>query len=257
MTGPDAPVPAPVTGFGPFVLQYPLPGHSVTDPFGTIRGDGVHHGIDIGAPAETPILAAADGVVYQSGWLDGGAGNGVILRHEGGWETRYFHMVSANLPVATGETVLAGQVIGHVGSTGNSTGPHLHFEIVLGPVRMDPERGFTYIGREIGIGGPANDPPPNESQATQAAPIDPASGPRRAPAAQRAASDIAALSDARADIADVQRELLDIAADASDGATVFEQRRVDQQDRARTAALILYGGALLVAFGLLLMWVTR
>jgi murein DD-endopeptidase MepM/ murein hydrolase activator NlpD len=257
LAGSDVPTPVPVTGFGPFVLQYPVPGGFVTDSFGTDRGDSVHHGIDIGAPAHTPILAAADGVVHRSGWLDAGAGNGVILRHEGGWETRYFHMVSADLPVATGERVLAGQVIGNVGSTGNSSGPHLHFEIVYGPVRMDPEHGFTYIGREVGSGGPTIDLPPDGSQESHPAIGDQTSDRLRAPAALRSASDIAALSDARADIAGVQRELLGIAADASDKATVLEERRVDQQDRARNAALILYGGALLVALGLLLLWVTR
>ena len=143
----DVPTAPPVTGFAPFVLQYPVPGHDITDGFGTIRGDDVHHGIDIGAPLGTPILAAADGVVLEAGLLRDAAGNGVILQHEGGWETRYFHMASPDLPVKPGDEVVAGQEIGTVGSTGLSTGPHLHFEIVFGPLRMDPENGFTYIGR--------------------------------------------------------------------------------------------------------------
>jgi murein DD-endopeptidase MepM/ murein hydrolase activator NlpD len=256
----DVAVPVPVTGFGPFVLRYPLPGHSVTDSFGTRRGDKFHQGIDIGAPAWTPILAAADGVVLQAGRLADGAGNGVILRHDQGWETRYFHMVSADLPVATGDSVLAGQVIGNVGSTGDSTGPHLHFEVVYGPIKMDPEAGFTYIGREFGIGGPTIDPidpPLTEPPASDPPPIDLAGARSAASAAERSASDIAALSDAAADIADVQRELLDIAADASVQAALLEERRIAEQDRARTAALILFGGAVAVVLGLLLMWVTR
>ena len=253
----DIAVPVPGAGFGPFVLRDPLPGHSVTDSFGTRRDDTFHGGIDIGAPAGTPILAAADGVVLQSGWLDGGAGNGVILLHEQGWETRYFHMVSADLPVATGDSVLAGQVIGNVGSTGDSTGPHLHFEVVYGPIRMDPERGFTYIDGEVGTVDPAIDPPLNESPVIDPAPIDLADTRSAASAAERSAADVAALSDAAADIANVQQELLDIAADASDQAVVLEERRVAEQDRARTAALILYGGAAAVVFGLLLLLVTR
>lgn len=253
----DVAVPGPATGFGPFVLRYPLPGHSVTDSFGTRRDDRFHQGIDIGAPAWTPILAATDGVVLQSGWLDSGAGNGVILRHEQGWETRYFHMVSADLPVAIGESVLAGQVIGNVGSTGDSTGPHLHFEVVYGPIRMDPERGFTYIGPEIEVVDPTTDLPLNGSPVTPPALIDPADARTAASAVERSAADIAALSAARADIGDVQQELLDIAADASNQAVALEERRLAEQDRARTAALILYGGAVAVVFGLLLLWVTR
>ena len=251
------PIQDPVTGFGPFVLWFPLPGYTVTDSFGTIRGDRIHEGIDIGAPAWTPILAAADGVVIQSGWLGGGAGNGVMIRHEGGWETRYFHMATADLPVTAGESVLAGQVIGFVGSTGNSTGPHLHYEIVFGPVKMDPESGFTYIGREIGVGGPATDLSPNGSRVIHPALVDLTNDRTRASATQSTVPEIAALSDARAEIADVQRELLEIAADASDRAAALEERRAEEQDRARSAALILFGGTVLVVFGLLLLWVTR
>jgi len=253
----DGVVPAPATGFGPFVLRYPLPGHSVTDSFGARRDDRFHQGIDIGAPEWTPILAATDGVVLQSGWLDSGAGNGVILRHEQGWETRYFHMVSADLPVAVGESVLAGQVIGNVGSTGDSTGPHLHFEVVYGPIRMDPERGFTYIGPEIEVVDPTTDLSLNGSPVTPPVLIDPADARTAASAVERSAADIAALSAARANLGDVQQELLDIAADASNQAAVLDERRLAEQDRARIAALILYGGAVAVVLGLLLLWVTR
>jgi len=214
--------------------------------FGTTRSDGFHEGIDIGAPAWTPILAADDGVVVQAGWLGAGAGNGVILRHQQGWETRYFHMVSADIPVAEGEAVLAGQVIGNVGSTGESTGPHLHFEIVFGPIRIDPG-GLTYIGREIGIGGPTTDPPPDGSNVTLPGPADPVEELPGGSASQGSAPGIAAPSDAPTGIAEVQRELLEIEADASDQAAVLEER-----GRGRTAALILNGGSVALVLGLLL-----
>jgi len=251
----DDVVPVPVTGFGPFVLRYPLPGYSVTDPFGTPRGDRFHQGIDIGAPAGTPILAADDGVVVQSGWLGDGAGNGVILRHEHDWETRYFHMVSADLPVTEGETVLGGQVIGNVGSTGESTGPHLHFEIVFGPIRMDPD-SFSYIGREIVSGGPPIDPPTDGSKVTGPGPVDLGGERPGASASEGSMPDIAAPSDASTGIAEVQRELLEIGADASDQAAVLEERRLEEQGRGQTAALVLYGGAVALVLGLL-MWGTR
>lgn len=245
-----APAPAPVTGFGPFVLQNPLPGRAVTNPFGTTRGESVHNGIDFGAPAGTEILAAADGVVERAGWLDEAAGNGVILRHGGGWETRYFHMVSADVPVAVGDRVSAGEVIGRVGSTGISTGPHLHFEIVFGPVRMDPLGPSFAFDTVIETVGDAPEVPTTEDRELVA-------DDNVTPALDEPTSEIAALSDVLMRIAAVQTELKEIAADASDEAGSLQARAFEQQSRSNTAALILYCGALAVVIGLLLMWATR
>lgn len=113
-------------------LIYPLPVvASITSAFGwrthPISGTGRQHsGTDIGAPIGTPVLAAYDGEVSQSDWL-GGYGLTVILRHlEGTQESRYAHL--SKVYVQPGEWVDQGAVIGRVGSTGYSTGPHLHFE---------------------------------------------------------------------------------------------------------------------------------
>ncbi|YAI81738.1 MAG: peptidoglycan DD-metalloendopeptidase family protein [cyanobacterium endosymbiont of Rhopalodia sterrenbergii] len=113
-------------------LIYPLPVvASITSAFGwrthPISGTGRQHsGTDIGAPIGTPVLAAYDGEVSQSDWL-GGYGLTVILRHlEGTQESRYAHL--SKVYVQPGEWVEQGTVIGRVGSTGYSTGPHLHFE---------------------------------------------------------------------------------------------------------------------------------
>ncbi|WP_119260934.1 M23 family metallopeptidase [cyanobacterium endosymbiont of Rhopalodia gibberula] len=113
-------------------LMYPLPlVASITSAFGwrthPISGTGRQHsGTDIGAPIGTPVLAAYDGEVSQSDWL-GGYGLTVILRHlEGTQESRYAHL--SKVYVQPGEWVDQGAVIGRVGSTGYSTGPHLHFE---------------------------------------------------------------------------------------------------------------------------------
>jgi murein DD-endopeptidase MepM/ murein hydrolase activator NlpD len=113
-------------------LIYPLPVvASITSTFGwrthPISGTGRQHsGTDIGAPIGTPVLAAYDGEVSQSNWL-GGYGLTVILRHlEGIQESRYAHL--SKVYVQPGEWVDQGAVIGRVGSTGYSTGPHLHFE---------------------------------------------------------------------------------------------------------------------------------
>ncbi|MFN7714461.1 MAG: peptidoglycan DD-metalloendopeptidase family protein [Pseudanabaenaceae cyanobacterium] len=91
------------------------------------RWGRIHQGIDIAAPIGTPILAAAGGVVEYAGWSDGGYGNMVDLRHPDGTITRYGHMNA--ILVKDGQTVAQGQTIGEMGSTGFSTGPHLHFEI--------------------------------------------------------------------------------------------------------------------------------
>ncbi len=102
----------------------PLPtGHKTQG----LHGPG-HRGIDIGAPKGTPIYAAAGGVVLiaHPGW-SGGYGNMVILQHTNGTKTLYGHM--SKIGTHTGDSVKQGEIIGYVGSTGHSTGPHLHFEV--------------------------------------------------------------------------------------------------------------------------------
>ena len=91
------------------------------------RWGRIHAGIDIAAPVGTPILAAASGVIEYATWSDGGYGNMIDIRHADGTITRYAHM--NELYVKEGQTVGQGQMIGTMGSTGFSTGPHLHFEI--------------------------------------------------------------------------------------------------------------------------------
>lgn len=107
---------------------------TVTSGFGP-RWGRMHQGLDIAGPVGTPIVAAADGVVMSSGWTDGGYGNLVKIQHPNGSITFYGH--NQSLIVKKGESVKQGQVIAKMGSTGRSTGPHLHFEIRLpkqGPV---------------------------------------------------------------------------------------------------------------------------
>lgn len=104
------------------------------DPFdGTVRA---HHGIDLGLRAGTPVHAERDGVVTFAGQQHG-YGNVVIIDHGNGVETRYAHC--ASLAVTTGDTVTEGAVLGTVGSTGRSTGPHLHFELRENGRPTDPE----------------------------------------------------------------------------------------------------------------------
>jgi len=94
-----------------------------------------HTGIDIGAGYGTAVLAAVDGVVTTAAYDAGGYGNYIIIDHGNGNKTLYAHM--SQMSAAVGQTVTQGQTIGFVGSTGMSTGPHLHFEVYVGGTRVD------------------------------------------------------------------------------------------------------------------------
>ena len=110
--------------------QSPMKG-GVTQNF---KGDN-HHGIDIGAPLGTPVEATRKGQVTRVEWSDI-YGNMIVIDHGGGMESLYGHLSA--LYVKTGYPVYAGQKIGACGSTGNSTGPHLHFEIRKNGTTVDP-----------------------------------------------------------------------------------------------------------------------
>ena len=97
-----------------------------------------HSGIDIGAPQGTYIHAAASGKVIWSGWRSGGGGNTIIIDHGGGIATLYLHIMNGGLLVKEGQVVAAGDVIAKVGSTGLSTGPHLHFTVKKNGESVDP-----------------------------------------------------------------------------------------------------------------------
>jgi len=135
--GPRAGAPDPgadgrVSGSG---LAWPLRG-PLTSPFG-YRWGRLHAGIDIGAGTGTPIRAAKDGTVVFAGVMSG-YGNVVIIEHGGGLSTLYAHQ--SRLGTNDGASVAQGQVIGFVGSTGHSTGPHLHFETRVGGSPQNPMR---------------------------------------------------------------------------------------------------------------------
>jgi murein DD-endopeptidase MepM/ murein hydrolase activator NlpD len=108
-------------------------GGPITSAYG-MRWGRMHQGLDFGSPWGSPIYAASDGVITSAG-PEGGYGNLVIVDHGGGLETAYGHMSSIML---TSGKVRAGQIIGRVGSTGHSTGPHLHLEVRMNGEAVNP-----------------------------------------------------------------------------------------------------------------------
>jgi murein DD-endopeptidase MepM/ murein hydrolase activator NlpD len=128
----SAPAPG-VPAAAPSGLAWPLSA-PITSPFG-MRWGRMHEGIDFGAATGTPIHAAAAGVVVYCGWMDG-YGNLVVIDHGGGIATAYGHQSS--IAASCSQQVSQGQVIGYVGNTGNSTGPHLHFEVRVNGSPVDP-----------------------------------------------------------------------------------------------------------------------
>jgi murein DD-endopeptidase MepM/ murein hydrolase activator NlpD len=132
-------------------MRMPVAGR-ITSGFGerfhpVLGYERFHAGVDLGAPAGTPIVAAANGRVISAGWR-GGYGQEVSISHSGGLETRYGHM--SRIAAFAGELVRRGEVIGYVGSTGMSTGPHLHFEVRRNGTPVNP--------LSVKLGGDAGQP---------------------------------------------------------------------------------------------------
>jgi len=123
---------APVARVNSSGMLWPTVGHNITQYF-----SWHHTAVDIANHIGTPIYAAANGVVLiaQGGW-NGGYGNTILLDNGNNMRTRYGH--ASKLLVSPGEKVSKGQIIALMGSTGNSTGPHLHFEVVIGGVKYNP-----------------------------------------------------------------------------------------------------------------------
>jgi murein DD-endopeptidase MepM/ murein hydrolase activator NlpD len=123
------------TPSGPVRFLRPISGR-ITEGFGVLRPGHRHTGVDIPASSGTPIRAAGVGVVSFAGWNSGGYGYLVVIRHRLGFESWYAHM--SRVVASVGQSVTGGSLIGYVGSTGHSTGPHLHFEVRLFGTPIDP-----------------------------------------------------------------------------------------------------------------------
>ena len=141
-----------------FLLRTPVDGARLTSGFGKRRHPilgyaRAHQGVDFGAGGGTPVLAAGDGVVVKAGrW--GGYGNWLQIRHSGGWDTGYAHLSRYAKGLRPGMKVRQGQVVAYVGSTGMSTGPHLHYEVWqrgrrVNPVGAKVPQGTILAGAEL------------------------------------------------------------------------------------------------------------
>jgi murein DD-endopeptidase MepM/ murein hydrolase activator NlpD len=108
----------------------------------------MHTGVDWAAPAGTPIFASGNGVIEKVGW-EGGYGKYIRVRHANGYETAYGHMTAFARNMDVGTHVRQGQVIGFVGSTGLSTGAHVHYEILVNGRFVDPMRIKLPRGRSL------------------------------------------------------------------------------------------------------------
>jgi murein DD-endopeptidase MepM/ murein hydrolase activator NlpD len=136
-----------------FLVRKPVAVGMVTSPFGwrvhpLLHYKELHTGVDWGAPMGTPIFAAGNGVIEEIG-LKGGYGKYVRVRHADGYETAYGHMTAFARGLDVGSRVRQGQVIGFVGSTGLSTGSHVHFEIIVNDRFVDPMRVKLPRGRVL------------------------------------------------------------------------------------------------------------
>ena len=126
------------------LMKTPINGARLSSPFGMRKHpiDGfnkMHKGTDFAAPTGTPIMASGDGVVKKAGWC-GGGGNCVKIRHNSTYETVYAHMSKFARGIKNGVRVKQGQTIGYVGSTGKSTGPHLHYEVIVNGKKVNSQK---------------------------------------------------------------------------------------------------------------------
>jgi murein DD-endopeptidase MepM/ murein hydrolase activator NlpD len=125
------------------LMKTPINGARLSSPFGMRKHpiDGfnkMHKGTDFAAPLGTPIMASGNGIVKKAGWC-GGGGNCVVIRHNSTYQTIYAHMSKFANGIRSGVRVKQGQTIGYVGSTGKSTGPHLHYEVVVNGKKVNSQ----------------------------------------------------------------------------------------------------------------------
>ena len=126
------------------LMKTPINGARLSSPFGMRKHpiDGfnkMHRGTDFAAPMGTPIMASGDGIIKKAGWC-GGGGNCVVIKHNSTYQTVYAHMSKFASGIRSGVRVKQAQIIGYVGSTGKSTGPHLHYEVIVNGKKINSQK---------------------------------------------------------------------------------------------------------------------
>lgn len=135
------------------LIRTPITGARLSSSFGRRRHpvsgfNAMHKGVDFAAPIGTPIIAAGSGVVREAGWK-GSFGRYIRIKHNATYDTAYAHMARIALHITTGSRVKQGEIIGYVGSTGRSTGAHLHYEILVNNRQVNPMTVRLPTGKQI------------------------------------------------------------------------------------------------------------
>ena len=135
------------------LIRTPITGARLSSSFGTRRHpisgfNAMHKGVDFAAPRGTPIIAAGSGVVREAGWK-GSYGRYIRIKHNATYDTAYAHMTRIAPRITAGSRVKQGEIIGYVGSTGRSTGAHLHYEILVNNRQVDPMTVRLPTGKQI------------------------------------------------------------------------------------------------------------
>ena len=135
------------------IMKTPINGARLSSRYGNRKHPilgytKMHRGLDFAAPSGTPVFAAGDGIIEKVGW-NGSYGKYIRIRHTGIYKTAYAHLSGYHKNTRVGKRVLQGKIIGYVGSTGRSTGPHLHYEVIKNNIQVNPMKIKLPAGKNI------------------------------------------------------------------------------------------------------------
>ena len=135
------------------IMKTPINGARLSSRYGNRKHPilgytKMHRGLDFAAPSGTPVFAAGDGIIEKAGW-NGSYGKYIRIRHTGTYKTAYAHLSGFHKSVRSGKRVSQGKIIGYVGTTGRSTGPHLHYEVIKNNIQVNPMRIKLPAGKNI------------------------------------------------------------------------------------------------------------
>ena len=138
------------------IMKTPINGARLSSTYGNRKHPilgftKMHRGLDFAAPTGTPVFAAGDGIIEKAGW-NGSYGKYIRIRHTGTYKTAYAHLSGFHKNVRSGKRVSQGKIIGYVGTTGRSTGPHLHYEVIKNNIQVNPMRIKLPAGKNISKG---------------------------------------------------------------------------------------------------------